>query len=491
MFDPEKELNTMRFREQDPPAGLGERTLAAMGRAARDLDAAKAATATPEGSGTQKGGIINMKKRFAYGLSTAAVLAIGIFIGAGVFGGENAPDITGYYTVDINPSVCLSVDAEDKVAKATSQNDDGAALLAELDLDGMTAGEAIPEIVETAKTMGYIKDSDQYVLVGYFSSDGSFSTSLQAQLESRLKEMVQLLLVSGTLEGKDEADTLGVSAGLLALSREAEGVTVSKEDSVADVIKKCEEIKDPGTDEPDVDEDPSDDPADDPADKPDDTQDPYISTKISGSISGKTVTLRWNAIDRDSLDGYKVMYSFTDSIPVYGDGHDGCRYYAWITDAGTTSITIGDVTKLYGYGAGKTCYFSITALYEGHSVKKAGNAIAFKMPDLPAPTYPSSTISGELKDGKVLLSWTKADSSGFSGYKVMYSFKDPVPVYQKADCYYYQYITNISTTSVSIDPVDLTGYEAGSSQKCYFSITTLYDGGSVKKAGNVISIDLI
>jgi hypothetical protein len=487
MFDPDKELNTIKFREQDPPAGLGERTLAAMGQAAGNPAGGKAAAAKPEGSGIQKGGIFTMKKRFAYGLSTAAVLAIGIFIGAGAFGGDKGPDITGYYTVDINPSVCLAVDAENNVAKATSQNDDGAALLAELDLDGLAAGEAIPDIVEAAKDMGYIQGTDQYVLVGYFSSDGSFSTSLQDQLESCLNEMVQLLLVSGTLDSKSEADTLGVSAGLLALSREVEGVTVSKEDSVADVVSKCEEIQNPDTEEPIVDEEP----VDDPAEEPDTTPDPYISTKISGSISGKAVTLHWSAIDRDTLDGYKVMYSFTDSTPVYGDGHDGCKYYAWITDAGTTSITISDVTKLYGYAPGKTCYFSITALYGGHSVYKAGNAIGLKMPDLPAPTYESSTISGDFSGGMINLSWTAVDSTAFDGYKVMYSFTDSTPVYGEEGCSYYEYIPDPTDTSRSIDPTELNGYEPGTAQTCYFSITVLYGDTPIKKAGNPIAIDLI
>lgn len=134
MFDPEKELHAIHFREVEPPADLADRTCAVLAQAGADFGLGKAA-AKPERSGTQKGGNWNMKKRFAYGLSTAAVLAIGIFIGAGAFGGDKTPDIAGYYTVDINPSVCLAVDAEDEVAKTTSQNADGDALLAELDLD--------------------------------------------------------------------------------------------------------------------------------------------------------------------------------------------------------------------------------------------------------------------------------------------------------------------------------------------------------------------
>ncbi len=61
------------------------------------------------------------------------------------------------------------------------------------------------------------------------------------------------------------------------------------------------------------------------------------------------------------------MYSFTDSSPVYGDGSP---YYDWVTTASSTSKSL-DMSNLSGYEAGKACYFSITVLYDSHSVKKS------------------------------------------------------------------------------------------------------------------------
>ena len=62
------------------------------------------------------------------------------------------------------------------------------------------------------------------------------------------------------------------------------------------------------------------------------------------------------------------MYSFTDSTPKYPD--NGYLYY--ITNAGDTSRNV-DITSLDGYASGATCYFSITVLYNGGSVKVAGD----------------------------------------------------------------------------------------------------------------------
>lgn len=458
MFDIDKYLDELNIKDLDPPVDLVERTMR-----------------------KKEGGFGIMKKKFAFALGAAAVLLFGILIGASMLDGSpvDEPIITGYYTVDINPSICLGVDDEDKVTKVISQNEDADSLLTDLDFEGDDIQAAILEIVNAAKVAGYLADEEKYVLVGYFSKDGFFASALQSELEKSLGDMVHLLLVSGTLENKTQADGLGVSAGLLALSKEAEGVSISKTDGVKEVIAKCQAMENPVTEEPDDSGTPTDGA---------DTTTTYIATTIRGSISGVAVNLNWNKIDRSKLDGYKVMYSFSDSTPVYGDGHDGCRYYAWITDANTTSITISNVTTLYGYEPGKTCYFSITALYDGHAVKKAGNAIGLVMPSTPAPTPDKATIEGALSGTTVNLSWTAVSATGFDYNKVMYSFTDSTPVYGESGCTYYAFYNDPTITSVSVNICELDGYVEGTGQTCYFSITSVY--GAVKSPGNTISVVL-
>lgn len=462
MFDMDKYLEELKIKELDPPVDLVARTME-----------------------RNKGGFRVMRKRMTLALGATAVLLFGILIGSGLFGANpvDEPIITGYYTVDINPSICLGVDEGDNVTKVTGQNEDADQLLSDLDFEGENVKDAILKIVDAAKEAGYLADSEKYVLVGYFSRDGFFSSSLQSELEASLGDMVHLLLVSGTLDSKTQADSLGVSAGLLALSKEVEGVTVAKTDGVKDVVAKCAAIEDAKTEEPTAEEPGSNDP---PAGDDNPTTEPYIATTIKGSISGTAVSLSWNKIARSNLDGYKVMYSFTDSTPVYGDGHDGCRYYAWITDPATTSLKITDVTKLYGYAPGKTCWFSITALYDGHAVKKPGNTIGLVMPDTPAASLEKSIISGSLSGDKVNLNWTEVDGTGFDYYKVVYSFTDSTPVYGESGCSMYTYYENPTDTSVSVPLGDLSGFVAGTGQTCWFSITAVY--GGVKVPGNYLPI---
>lgn len=101
------------------------------------------------------------------------------------------------------------------------------------------------------------------------------------------------------------------------------------------------------------------------------------TSTIQGSINeNNIISLSWNKIENDNLDGYKVVYSFTDTTPVYGESYDG---YKWYTDPNKTSLEIS-ASELNGFESheGENVYFSITALYYGHDYKKAGNAITLR-----------------------------------------------------------------------------------------------------------------
>jgi hypothetical protein len=98
-----------------------------------------------------------------------------------------------------------------------------------------------------------------------------------------------------------------------------------------------------------------------------------ISTDITSLVvDGNNINLTWNRIDLTSLEGYKVVYSFTDTTPVYGES--GTYYSHWITDSYTTSATI-TLDSIIGNNTGNSTelYISITALYDNHNTKKPGN----------------------------------------------------------------------------------------------------------------------
>ncbi len=146
------------------------------------------------------------------------------------------------------------------------------------------------------------------------------------------------------------------------------------------------------------------------------------------------------------------MYSFTDSSPVYEENSE-CHYYAWITEASKTSCSF--YPAAIGADPGQKVYFSITALYCNHSVRKAGNTISLTMPENSEPEdeYSSSHISGSISGTTVHLSWSEINDERFAGYKVVYSFSNSHPKYP--DDRYKYYITNSKDTSCNLDITSL------------------------------------
>ena len=532
----------------------------------------------------------HFKKAALIALPAAAVLAIGIFIGARFFGAADQSDAVAYYTVDINPSICVNVGPEG-VTGVVAQNEDADALVGDLKVVGSPVAEAIGQIITSAQDAGYFSDGQRYVLIGCFTADGAIAKTalgdLQAQLETDFGDMIDLLIVSGTFEDKQMADALSVSAGLLKLSQLAEGVEVTDGDKVEDVIDEVTQVNQANYSAPalkitgdgqyvklswnaqDFDamgftgkvkyhivaadtatevtefaartiktipfytygEQPTNlkltleecglaagdeqyfgiyaeyggvmvagspivytVPGTEPSPTPTGTEpEPSESTStgytVSGRISGDNVVLSWDKDTEKNFSGYKVVASRTNPTPSYPT--DG--YLKYITNQDTTSISLYE-----GYGGlqgGVYYYFSITYLYQDGSTI-AGNAVRLKVPDqdeaepsaMPSEDYVASTISGYVsEDGKIHLSWTEVSHSGFDGYKVMYSYTDPTPVYGESGCSYARWITNASTTSCT-----LTADEIGGSpgDTVYFSITVLYDSHTVKKAGNTITLTL-
>jgi mRNA-degrading endonuclease YafQ of YafQ-DinJ toxin-antitoxin module len=219
-------------------------------------------------------------------------------------------------------------------------------------------------------------------------------------------------------------------------------------------------------------------------------EEPVATEITSHELSGNTVSFNWNEIELISLEGYKVVYSFTDSTPVYDES--GTHYKQWITNSAQTSSSINLEDIMHKNTTGSTkVYISITSIYNDFSVKKPSNTITINIPEALLSGEDEEPIASNITEhsisGNVIsINWEQIDLNSFEGYKVVYSFTDPNPVYGGSyDGYYW--ITNQATTSKSVNLEDIIHENDSGSNTVYFSITTLYSSHSVKKQGNAVS----
>lgn len=151
------------------PASAKAHTLAA-------IEAARKAEASPTARSPR------WRRRWAPLAAAACLLLVGILAGAGWHLWQQPAAFVG---VDVNPSLELTVNAFDRVVKATAINDDGATVLDALSLEGRSYEEAFAALMDSEAMAPYLA-KDAFVDVNITTQDNALASELQAQSDAVL-----------------------------------------------------------------------------------------------------------------------------------------------------------------------------------------------------------------------------------------------------------------------------------------------------------------
>lgn len=179
-----------------------------------------------EGCDREKGQVISMEKRKNKKLSRIlSIAAVFVLLIAGVFLYKNftGNDAAALVSIDVNPSIELEVDADERIISARALNDDGKKVLSGMKLEGTDLNTGVNAIVGSMLKNGYIDELRNSVLVSV-SGDGSIDT---AALEAKLMQEVSSALdgagavVAQNLDDIDDdtrrlAERYGISVGKAA-----------------------------------------------------------------------------------------------------------------------------------------------------------------------------------------------------------------------------------------------------------------------------------
>lgn len=184
---------------------------------------------------TGKGTVIDMtnavetkkkKKRWAP-LAAAACLALVLVGGGGgyyYYSANNA--VASLVSLDVNPSIQLEVNKNEKVLSATPMNDDGAEILADMDLKGTQADVAMYAIIGSLLQHGYVDELANSILITVEDDDQARGEKLQQELTAQADAALANAQVNGavlaqTLQNSEElsqkAQECGISTGKAAL----------------------------------------------------------------------------------------------------------------------------------------------------------------------------------------------------------------------------------------------------------------------------------
>lgn len=184
---------------------------------------------------TGKGTVIDMtnavetkkKKRRWAPLAAAACLALVLVGGGGgyyYYSANNA--VASLVSLDVNPSIQLEVNKNEKVLSATPMNDDGAEILDGMDLKGTQADVAMYAIIGSLLQHGYVDELANSILITVEDNDQVRGEKLQQELIAQADAALANAQVNGavlaqTLQNSEElsqkAQEYGISTGKAAL----------------------------------------------------------------------------------------------------------------------------------------------------------------------------------------------------------------------------------------------------------------------------------
>lgn len=179
----------------------------------------------------EKGKIIYMEKKRSSPLrGFAAVAAVLVLIIAGVFAVKNlgAPSDTlaAVVSLDVNPSIELNVDKDEKIISAKGLNDDGRRVLGDMELEGSSLEVAVNAVIGSMLKNGYLDDMANSILVSVSGVNGYDADKLRSTLADDVnRQLENCSVLSQDVSNADSdtvklADKYGITVGKAALIRQ-------------------------------------------------------------------------------------------------------------------------------------------------------------------------------------------------------------------------------------------------------------------------------
>lgn len=469
-------------------------------------------------------------------IAAAFVLVIASAVTAGsIFHGNEQSGFdtvcTALVSVDINPSIEISINKEEQIVSAQAKNEDGIELLSNLDLTQMRLVDGVNEIIAAAKEMGYIDESKKVVLVSaaLYSSDGEDNSSAYAEQlkqildtlesESDSAELLTVYIDDSAIIDEAKTNNLSIGKELLYKYAQTQEAALTAEEirttGLSELLDKLNALEQNGklvdtiqnpepkptiTDTSDTADKPAPDapkPATTPAEEPvHDDFDPNLRV----STNGTTISFDWTGLpsakvtyqgkNYNGFKYYKVVASQTNAHPIYPD--DG--YLAVISDYSDSEWSLNPAKGNYNYSpelhSGETYYVSITYVFENGKFTSQTKTVTIPDYDLEeeGETVSSLELSMDSTGETLIFNWTPVGDSSmwyngksyknFNFYKVVASKTNDSPKYPEDG--YLTYISDYNSSSWALDPT-ADDYnrspELEPGETYYFSITYVFENG--------------
>ena len=127
-----------------------------------------------------------------------------------------------YVYLDVNPSIELALDGENRVVSCTAINEDAEGLLSDMSLEGVELNTALHALVGAMYVQGYLSEEDNSILVSVDGTDGEAETSYLCDITDRINAIfadakMECSIIAQQVRRSEElrgrAEQYGISVG--------------------------------------------------------------------------------------------------------------------------------------------------------------------------------------------------------------------------------------------------------------------------------------
>lgn len=184
----------------------------------------------------QKGTVIPMTnnkknvhwRRFA-ALAAALVLVVGLGFGFSTY--QQAHAVASTVSLDVNPSVELRLNRDEKVIEAVARNADGEKILEGMELKNSDLNVAVNALIGSMLRNGYLSEIANSILVSVESDDPQRSALLQAEVT----QAVSSLLSSDSFSGAVLSQSVSANDQIKALAEQHQ-ISVGKAQLISRIV---------------------------------------------------------------------------------------------------------------------------------------------------------------------------------------------------------------------------------------------------------------
>ena len=177
-----------------------------------------------------------MKKTNMIKLLGTGVIMLSMVTGCG--NGQSAQKYTSLVTLDVNPSIQLHFDEDDKVIEAIAVNDDAKKVLQDMELEQADANVAMNAVLGSLVKNGYLNANQNTVLLSVENDDDQ----ARVALEDELSQYIYTTLKSYSIEGAIYSQDIDIDDDVESLMNKY-SISYGKANLIEDIIDENDDAK--------------------------------------------------------------------------------------------------------------------------------------------------------------------------------------------------------------------------------------------------------